>query len=375
MIKKMDLKNKLQQDFVIDNIKDRFIKQKITYPLIVELDPTTACNLACPGCISEDILNTKNSFSSQRLMELGKELKEAGVKGVILIGGGEPLSHPAIGDLIEYLGKNNIKIGITTNGVFIDKYLNLIAKYASWTRVSIDASNQEMFNLLRPSKDNKSKFDKVIDNIKQLSKIKKGKVGFSFLIRSINEIGVNQSNIEQIYEAGVLAKNIGCDYFEIKPSYNYKNNSIHTLVKYSDEEIESIKIQISKLNALIDDSFSVIKAIVLDDAIKGIQKKQKKEYNFCPVATLRTLITPLGVYICPYWRGKTNFKLGDVKEESFLDFWKSNRTQKKIFSINPSIVCNSINCLRHDSNLEILNLIDRLKSQNIKTVDEFDVFI
>jgi len=30
---------------------------------------------------------------------LGIELKEAGVKALILIGGGEPLMHPVIGDL------------------------------------------------------------------------------------------------------------------------------------------------------------------------------------------------------------------------------------------------------------------------------------
>jgi len=376
MIKKMNLRDKLHQKFVIQNLKNRFIDDKCTYPLVVELDPTTTCNLACPGCISEDIINTKNSFSSERLLQLGKELNESGIKGVILIGGGEPLSHPAIGKLIEYFGENNIKIGITTNGVFLDKYLDVIAKYTSWTRVSIDAANEEIFDLLRPSKDRKSKFKKVIDNIKSLSKIKKGKLGFSFLIRSINEIDVTKSNINQIYEAGLLAKEIGCDYFEIKPSYNYKNNSIHTLVEYTEEEVKLIESEIDKLSGLVDEKFSIMKAVVLDDALYGIQKKQVKSYDTCPVASLRTLITPLGVYICPYWRGKESFKLGDIQKKNFLEFWRENETQGKIFSINPSIACDSINCLRHESNLEILSIVDRLiKKQNITTLDEFDVFI
>ena len=31
-------------------------------PFVVELDPTTVCDLACPGCISGDLLNQKNTY-------------------------------------------------------------------------------------------------------------------------------------------------------------------------------------------------------------------------------------------------------------------------------------------------------------------------
>ena len=373
-IKKMNILDKLYQPFVIEKIKEVDFKKGSDSPLIVELDPTAVCNLACPGCISEDIIATGNSFTSDRLLDLAKELKESGVKGVILIGGGEPLSHPVSKELIKYLGENNISIGITTNGTFIDKMLEEIAKYANWTRVSVDAATETTFNKLRPSKNNKSQFYKVINNMKNLAKIKKGRLGFSFLIRS--EVEGVDSNVNEIYEAAKLAKEIGCDYFEIKPSYNYKNGIAHTLVKHPQHIINKVKEELQKAEILVDENFKIIKAITLDEALNGVKIKQEKNYTFCPVAELRTLITPLGVYVCPYWRGNNKFKLGDVKTTSFKEMWNSNQKKEVMNWVNPSIHCKELHCLRHESNLEILKIKEKLNNnEDINIIEEFDRFI
>jgi len=373
MIKKMNIKNKLYQDFVIDKIKNENIKEGLNVPLIVELDPTAVCDLACPGCISEDIIATNNSFSSDRLIEIAIELKESGIKGVILIGGGEPLSHPATKNIIKYFGDNDISVGITTNGTFIDRMIDEIANYSFWTRVSMDAATKETFDILRPSKNGKSVFEKVLNNIENLAKRKKGKLGYSFLIRT--EADNIISNVHEIYEAAKLAKELGCDYFEIKPSYNYKNGVAHSLVKHSDKRIKEIKNQLKKLEQLVDDKFSIIKAITLDDMLDGVIAKQIKEYNFCPVAELRTLITPLGVYVCPYWRGNNNFKLGDLKTTSFKEMWNSQHKKNIMKWLNPSIHCANLHCLRHESNLEIIKIIEKLENgEMVETIEEFDRF-
>ena len=138
MIKKMNILTKLHQSFVVEKIKKTDWSNGTTSPLIVELDPTAVCDLACPSCISEDIIAIGNSFSSKRLLELGKEFKKSDVRGVILIGGGEPLAHPASGELIRYFGENDISVGITTNGTFINRYMEEIAEY-SITRIWFEA--------------------------------------------------------------------------------------------------------------------------------------------------------------------------------------------------------------------------------------------
>lgn len=371
----MNITKKLSQNFVVKKIKETNWKIGTDAPLVVELDTTEACNMACPGCISEDLVANNNSFTNERLMELGKEMNEAGVKAVILIGGGEPLAHPKAGDFIQYLGENDIKIGITTNGSFIKKHLDIIAKYSSWTRVSMDAATDETFRKLRPLKNGGSDFENIVRTMRELSKIKKGKLGFSFLIRTEADGFGIESNIKEIYKAAILAKDIGCDYFEVKPSYNYANGMDHSLVKHNKERMEEARKEIQKLGALVTDDFKVIEAINLEDSLNGVDKLQTKNYTMCPMTELRTLVCPSGVFVCPYWRGKENFKIGEVIKTSFIGMWDGEKRKKTMEFLDPSIHC-GFHCLRHQSNLDVFDMIEKLNNgEKIEVIEEYDRFI
>ena len=65
-------------------------------------------------------------------------------------------------------------IGITTNGTFIDRFICEIAEYSFWTRVSMDAAKQKTFDILRSPKAGPSKFRKIIANMENLAKKKRG---------------------------------------------------------------------------------------------------------------------------------------------------------------------------------------------------------
>ena len=171
---KMQLLPKLYQKEVLDKINDDFIKGKNKAPFVIELDPTTVCDLACPGCISGDLLNQKNpldrGFSKEKMKEITDDIIKSKVSAVILIGGGEPLGHPSTIELIKKLGENGIQIGLTTNGTLMGRYIDIIAEYVSWTRVSMDVATDEMFKNLRPTKTGKSKFNIVLENMRNLAK-------------------------------------------------------------------------------------------------------------------------------------------------------------------------------------------------------------
>ncbi len=361
--RRLSLKDKLLQTSVISRIKNP------DYPYVVELDPTTACDLACPGCISANLLN-KQSFSNKRLLELGKELVECGVKAVVLIGGGEPLNHPKIGELIKYFGEHDVHIGLTTNGTKIYKYLSEISSFVSWTRVSIDAGTHKTFNYLRPSKSGKPNgtFYKILKSMEDLAKIKKGALGYSFLIRTPAD-GIDFSNINEIYEAAKIAKDIGCDYFEVKPSYDMN----HFLIIHDKDYMKEAQEQINRAKQLEDENFSVLESVNLNYTLSCKNISQPKSYTSCPVSELRTLITPSGVYVCPYFRGREDMKLGDVQSMSFKEMWNSNKKKEILENyLNPSVHC-KMHCIRHESNLEIFKIKNNGVIQEIE--DEFDRFI
>ncbi len=369
---KMNILSKLNQGFVVDKIRETDWSKGTSAPLVVEWDTTEACNLACPGCISEDLCQNGNSFSRERLLEIGRELKEMGVKAVILIGGGEPLAHPNAGELIDYLGSNDIHIGITTNGYFIDRYMEPIAKYASWTRISMDAANAATFDRLRPAKDGKSKFDHIVNNMRELAKVKKGTLGYSFLIRTARDGFGIESNIDDIYDAAVLARDIGCDYFEVKPSYSYAGGQDHALVIHGKEDMDRARTEVERLSELETDTFRIIKAINLENSLNCVNESQDKDYHFCPMGELRSLICPSGMYVCPYWRGKDNFRIGDPRTTSIRDIWNSERRKEVMKFADPCKVC-GFHCLRHESNEAVMKMIN--DPDNIKVVDEYDRFI
>ena len=392
----LGLIDKLYQKTVVKKIKDTDWKKGSSGPIVVEFDPTTACNLACPDCISRELIN-QGFFSRERIHDLTKEMVDAGVKAVVLIGGGEPLIHPEIGWVIEYLGKNGVQVGITTNGILIDKYIGVISEYATWVRVSVDAGTSETFNKIRPSRSGQSQFLNIIDNMKKLAKVKKGRLGYSFMLYtpgkfdrplitdSLNDYDSMMklsrqkdqlkdeakvstfTNADEIYKGALLAKEIGCDYFEIKPMYDIH----HFAISQDKGLIETIMNQIDESLKLSDDTFRVLRATKLRNTLSGNDEVEKKNYNRCVVAELRTLVTPSGVYVCPYFRGREDKCIGDVKKSSFLDMWNGIQRKNVMQTVDPSKVC-KMHCIRHDSNMM---LEDMISGKEFTITDDFDLFI
>ena len=79
--KELRLQDKISQSSFQLRIKE-FIKSKKVNPWVIELDPTTACNLACHGCISANLLN-QGGFDRGRIKDLAKEFYNDGVKAVV----------------------------------------------------------------------------------------------------------------------------------------------------------------------------------------------------------------------------------------------------------------------------------------------------
>jgi MoaA/NifB/PqqE/SkfB family radical SAM enzyme len=375
----LDIKEKLNQKTVQQFVRNIDWQTSSTAPFVVELDPTTRCNLACPECISGQLLN-QTCIESARIRTLTQELIAAGVKSVILIGGGEPMMHPDTGWIIRVLGEAGVHIGITTNGLYLKKYLDVTSIHAKWVRVSVDAGSAETFRKLRPSRHGKSLFEAVIDNMRAFAQAKRGRLGYSFMVYSQGNHGFGNipiaddakgiglpTNAHEIFQAAELAREIGCDYFEIKPMYDVR----HFAVMPQKWIAEIVREQIERAKQLETASFRVVEAVKLRAALNGGSNLEPKDYSRCAVAQLRTLVTPSGVYVCPYFRGVAHKKLGDVQNASFADTWHGKQRTQVMAQLDPSRDC-PMHCIRHESNLAIEKA---LKEGFTEAVDDYDFFI
>jgi Radical SAM superfamily len=362
---RLDLVSKLYQRSLWPSIKRVADGGTLPAPLVVDLDPTTFCDLACPECISGQLLN-KGRFTDDRLEELARELVTAGVRAVILIGGGEPLAHPGTKRALEVLGPAGLGIGLVTNGTQLHRHAELLAEHASWVRVSMDAATSPTYQQFRPDRRGRSRFDDVVANMRNLAPKMKGDLGYSFLLmtREDGEGNTIASNYGEVEAAGRLAKDIGCRYFEVKAMFDMD----HFVIARSADLVDELDSQVAALRSLEGPGFSVVASSTVAALRSGDPHAQTKSYRRCNVAELRTLLTPNGAFICPYHRGNPEARLGDPVTQPFAELWENADRG----AVDPSRDCR-FHCARHGQNLEIEGIgtgkVDGLPG------DDFDLFI
>ena len=111
------------------------------FPLLVELEPLFACNLACAGCGKiqhpTDILRRRVSVA-----DAVGAMEECGAP-MVSIAGGEPLVHPQIDQIVGALVDRRKYVYLCTNGVLMERKLDLFepSRYFSWA-VHIDGLRQ-----------------------------------------------------------------------------------------------------------------------------------------------------------------------------------------------------------------------------------------
>jgi hypothetical protein len=199
--------------------------------------------------------------------------------------------------------------------------------------------------------------------MERLSKIKRGALGYSFLIMWRRANGLFETNATEIYQAAKIAKDIGCDYFEYKPFVDPS----HYLVPFD----ESMRARVREMHqaclSLRDDHFDVVAPRSIQHLFELENPIQPKTYTKCPAMELRTLVTPTGVYPCPYMRGREDKKIGHVNDGPFHQMWGSAKWIEGRRKTDPSRDCDFY-CIRHRTNL-VMEALEALNNESIPIMD------
>ena len=189
-------------------------KQKVKgvkkFPLIVELEPLFACNLACPGCGK---IQHPASVLKQRMPveQAVGAIEECGAP-MVSIAGGEPLMHPQIDEIVRQLIKRKKYVYLCTNALLLPKHIHKFepSPYFAWV-VHIDGLEERHDEAV----DKKGGFQGAVDAIK-LAKSKGFKV-------NTNSTFFNNDTPQAVIDVlDYLNDELGVDQMMISPAYAYE---------------------------------------------------------------------------------------------------------------------------------------------------------
>lgn len=267
-------------------------------PYSISIEPTTACNLACPECPSGlkqfsrptgkiDLNSNKNI-----IQQLGKQLFY-----INYYFQGEPFLNPQFLDLVREAKKNNIYTNTSTNAHFIDqnKAEEIVQSGLDRLIISIDGTTQQTYENYRVN----GFLDKVISGSKLMVEAKK-KLNSStpHLIFQFLVVKQNEHQVDEVFQ---LANKIGIDEVRLKSAqvYDYENG-----------------------NDLIPENEKYARYVKKKD---GTYKLKAETGNHCwrmwssCVFTWDSKVVP-----CCFDKDAT-IQLGSIKEMNFKSIWKSKK--------------------------------------------------
>jgi len=340
----------------LDRLND-WNKGKRIVPIEIMISLTNGCNSRCKFCYGK-FMGQKSEFLRQDMnitdiYRLIDDCKELGVKSIVLMGNGENTLHKKFYEIVKYIKDSGLDIGMATNGILIkDKNMKTILDCFTWVRISVCASNRELYKKIHGV----DKFDLVIENISKLIKLKKDKnykttIGIQMVV--INE------NKENIYNTASLSKKLGVDYFVAKPSADTPNRDMK--VDYS--IYRGIDDQIKMSYTLQDETFDVV---IKEEKFK---LEGKHDYKCCLATPFSISIDTNGdVVPCGHLLGyrKEEFVMGNIRTESFKDILNSDKykkVQEKVKTLDVNKECET-NCRHYYMNVFLNGLKEKPRHEN-----------
>ena len=138
----------------------------------LRLSLTDRCNFKCQYCMPENPIFSPNSslLSSSELDRISRLFVKTFSVNKIRLTGGEPLARKDFKDIInnfKHPDYNHVRIGITTNGLLLDRYFNdLVEANVTGFNLSIDSLVPEKFSFI--TRQNKKSALRVYKNFEDI---------------------------------------------------------------------------------------------------------------------------------------------------------------------------------------------------------------
>jgi organic radical activating enzyme len=362
-------------------------------PVSINLDLTLACDYRCAHCIDSHLLNGGRHLPLEIVCGTLDVLSGRGLRSVILIGGGEPTLHPHFEDVVAAIKNLDLECAIASNGGHNERIGSIAPLLGAkdWIRLSLDAGTDETFQALHlPKKPIRLEhICRTAGELKQ--RAPQLQLGFSFVVmwhapgqRSSPAV----TNVHEMRQAAVLAKEHGFDYISFKPML-VRNADRAEVVNCAGAQLQGTSAGVEETAALgrirenlgaaqimADSRFRVVPSRNLVALLDGHGlERNALQPNECHMQYFRQVVSPTGVFACPAHRGNESSRLAGCDAYATLDAFQNTfrATQLQIQRFNAFAACREITCIYNDANWWLEELVE--SGQPVQRLAASDFFL
>jgi MoaA/NifB/PqqE/SkfB family radical SAM enzyme len=186
-------------------------------PRVVELSWQDRCNIDCFFCSTAEVRSGNFELSRERLEALFDEMAALGVRGVRLMGGGEPLFRKDAEPLIRSLGAHGLRIAdVTTNGVLLTEPVVRALYAAGCDEICISLNTADPDSYAAMMRTTPRNYGRVLENVRRAAAIKR-EVGADCRLRL--QFLIYQDNYRQLPRMAEVFRDSGADTFWLNGLY------------------------------------------------------------------------------------------------------------------------------------------------------------
>lgn len=300
----------------LDRIQ-QYIRDGDTYPLFMEVNLTSKCNLNCEWCISANF-NRKDSIKTDSLINFLKEYHNLGGKAITFSGGGEPTLHPDFIKISVEASHIGLELGLMTNGVYPKTYTDIIGKYFKWARFSLDTINCGKYKKWKGI----DKVEQVLQNIKSLKEypIRTGINCNIHKEHSLDDVIELTKLIHSPFSLHIDESSRIADYIQFRPILpRYFKNETGGINEEVWDWLENYEIG---RNSYV---------FVSEDKYMDLISNDSFNFSSCEGHFFEPVLDANGdICVCMYHPNDKRFVFGSIYEQSFEEIWKSDRRKKVI---------------------------------------------
>jgi len=304
-------------------------KEKLGIPIECNLDPIAECNLNCYFCITQRYLKTNRAevgemrkLPTDYMYRLVDFLSQWGVRGLCISGGGEPTLHHGVWGLPLYAKMRGMDVSMFTNGTNINPILIESMLLCRWIAFSIDAGNSEDYQKIKGA----DRFKLVINNLSSIANMRgNSKVDLCYKMLVLPE------NIDGIYQACKLAKEIGVQDFHVRPA-DFERWDIkgHKRLQLDRRKVEE---QFALCHEEENENFHVYTVTHKFDPEFHVHH----DFTRCLASPIIIpILTDGNAYLCVDRKMEGGAKLGSCfpDPEKILEWWGSDKHRNMIKEVN-----------------------------------------